>query len=1184
MSKNKVMKTMDGNTAAAYVSYAFSEVAGIYPITPSSTMAESADEWAAEGKTNMFGQVVKVVELQSEGGAAGTVHGALQAGALTTTYTASQGLLLMIPNMYKIAGELLPCVIHVSARAIAGHALSIFGDHSDIMSVRQTGFALLASANVQEAMDMAAVAHLATLKARVPFVHFFDGFRTSAETQKIAVLDYEDLSKLADHDAIQEFRDRALNPEHPVTRGTAQNPDIFFQAKEASNTFYDAVPEVVEGYMNEINKLTGKNYKLFNYYGPEDAERVVIAMGSVCDTMEETVDYLNAQGEKVGLVSVHLFRPFSAKHLLSVIPASAKKIAVLDRCKEPGSLGEPLYQDVCTACFQNGKYPVIVAGRYGLGSKDVTPAQIIAVYENLKLDVPKNHFTVGIVDDVTNLSLTVGKEIDITPESTTSCKFWGIGGDGTVGANKNSIKIIGDHTDLYTQAYFSYDSKKTSGLSTSHLRFGKTLIRSPYLVKTADFVACHVPAYLGVYDMTRDVKPGGTFLLNCHWEGAELEKNLPNSMKRDIANKGIKFYTIDALAITEKIGLGRRVNTVLQAAFFKLANIIPIDEAVQYMKDAIQDTYGRRGENIVKMNWAAVDAGLTGFSEVIVPEAWKSLPDDPKETPEFIKRNKKVDHDFINNVVLPIVGDRGETLPVSTFTGREDGTFPHGTSAYEKRGIGVMVPKWIPENCIQCNFCAYVCPHATIRPFLLNEEENANKSDGFVTLPATGKDLAGLNFSIQVSCLDCPGCTSCAKVCPGKNGQKALVMVPQEEQHDTMEQWYEALELTPKTPLDVATLKGSQFVQPLLEYSGACTGCGETPYAKLVTQLFGDRMYIGNATGCSSIWGASAPSTPYTTNHKGHGPAWANSLFEDTAEFSLGMQLAVNARREKMQLVLEELIGCDQASAELKSAAKEWIENINSTKGSIEASDKLRAAVKDAKGACDKCTAAIKHVKDNDDILVKKSVWAFGGDGWAYDIGYGGLDHILATGENVNILIFDTEVYSNTGGQSSKSTPTAATAKFAYSGKKIRKKDLGMMAMSYGHVYVAQVAMGYDRNQTIKALVEAEAYDGPSVVICYAPCIAMGIDMSNTQAKMKDAVEAGYWHTYRYNPLLETEGKNPFQLDSKEPNKDFIEFLNTEGRYTALKISFPDIADSMFAKAKEDAEWRYQQYKKLAQV
>ena len=1188
MSK-KVMKTMDGNTAAAYVSYAFSEVAGIYPITPSSTMAESADEWAAQGQTNMFGQTVKVVELQSEAGAAGTVHGSLQAGALTTTYTASQGLLLMIPNMYKIAGELLPCVIHVSARAVAGHALSIFGDHSDVMAVRQTGFAMLAGQNVQEAMHMAAVAHLATLQARVPFVHFFDGFRTSAEIQKIEVLDYDDLSKITDHNAIQEFRARALNPEHPVTRGTAQNPDIFFQAKEASNPFYNAVPEIVEKYMGEINKLTGKNYGLFNYYGPADADKIIIAMGSVCDTAEETVDYLNKKGEKVGVVAVHLYRPFSVKHLLNVIPKTVKKIAVLDRCKEPGSLGEPLYQDVCTAFFQaGGLAPEIFAGRYGLGSKDVTPAQIIAVYENLKQANPKNHFTVGIYDDVTNLSLPVGEEIDITSESTISCKFWGIGGDGTVGANKNTIQIIGDHTDLYTQYYAGYDSKKSMGISATYLRFGKEPIRSPYLIKTADFVACHVPSYLDKYDIVGEIKEGGKFLLNCPWSVEELDTHLPVAVKKGIASKNIQLYTIDATKIAGELGLGKHTNTVLQASFFKIAleHMFPIEEAAKYMKEMIHKSFARRGDEVLNKNYAAVDRGITDFVQVNVPEAWKNLPDAADNRVEkILSHSGKTDEDFMKKVVIPVNQLKGDFVPVSAFAGHEDGTFPQSTSSYEKRGIGINVPKWLPENCIQCNFCAYVCPHATVRPFLLNNEENAKKSEGFETIPATGKGFEDLHFTIQVSCLDCPGCTSCVKVCPGKGGNKALEMVPQESRHHTAPQWQEALAISAKeAPMSPETVKGSQFVQPLLEYSGACTGCGETPYARLVTQLFGDRMYIGNATGCSSIWGASAPSTPYTTNHKGHGPAWANSLFEDTAEFSLGFKLAVDARREKMELVLRDLIACEKGDACLKEAAQEWIDNKDCTKGSKEATEKIRKAVAACKcdGSCP-CAPFIKHIKDNDDILVKKSIWAFGGDGWAYDIGFGGLDHILASGENVNILVFDTEVYSNTGGQSSKSTPTAATAKFAYSGKKIRKKDLGMMAMSYGHVYVAQVAMGYDRNQTIKALVEAEAYDGPSIVICYAPCIAMGIDMSNTQAKMKEAVEAGYWHTYRFDPRLEAEGKNPFQLDSKDPSADFEAFLKSETRYTALQRSFPDIADGLFAKAKEDAQWRYKQYKKLQQ-
>ncbi|MCL2353546.1 MAG: pyruvate:ferredoxin (flavodoxin) oxidoreductase [Defluviitaleaceae bacterium] len=1173
--KTKIMKTMDANTAAAYVSYAFSEVAGIYPITPSSNMAEAADLWAAQGKENMFGQRLKVVEMQSEGGAAGVVHGSLLAGALTTTYTASQGLLLMIPNMYKIAGELLPCVIHVSARAVAGHALSIFGDHSDIMSIRQTGFAIMASASVQEAMDLGAVAHLATLTARVPFVHFFDGFRTSHEMQKIRVLDYDDLHAITDHDAIKEFRKRALNPEHPFIKGTAQNPDIFFQAKESANSFHNNVPEVVEKYMGEINKLTGKKYGLFNYYGAEDATKVIIAMGSVCSTIQEVVDCLRERGEKVGLVTVHLFRPFSAKHLINVLPDTVKKIAVLDRCKEPGALGEPLYQDVCTAVHQMGKsshFDVIAGGRYGLGSKDVTPPQILAVYENLKLDEPKTSFTIGIVDDVTNLSLPFGERIDTTPEGTTSCKFWGIGGDGTVGASENSIKIIGDKTDKFVQAYFTYDSKKTSGLTVSHLRFGERPIRSTYLVKAADFVACHVESYIHHFDMLRDLKEGGTFLFNCHYSPETLEGFLPNSVKRELAEKNINFYIIDAGKIAREIGLKHRVNTVLQAAFFKLAGIIPIEEAVVYMKEAIKNTYSKRGQKVVDMNYAAVDAGLDGFVKIDVPAHWAGLPVEEKPTPDAVKYNDKVDADFINNVVFPMINDKGVNLPVSAFKGREDGTFPNGTSAYEKRAIASSVPCWKPENCISCNLCAYVCPHAVIRPFLLNEAEYANKDADFKTKPL-GEPIANHHYSLQISTLDCTGCTSCFKVCPGRGGEKALEMIPAKGQASEMKHWYAALQLSIKdNPLDNTTVRGSQYNTPLLEFSGACAGCGETPYAKLITQLFGDKMYIANATGCSSIWGASAPSTPYTTNHKGHGPAWANSLFEDNAEFGYGMYLAAQARREKMADVINQLAS-QNISEDLKKACEGWIDEVE---GGV---DTLREVIK----SHNEPSHLIDYIKDNDDSLVKKSVWLFGGDGWAYDIGYGGLDHVLASGENINVLVFDTEVYSNTGGQSSKATPTAAMAKFAAAGKRIRKKDLGLNAINYGYVYVAQVAMGADYNQTLKAIREAEAYNGPSLIIAYSPCIAQGIDMTDTQNQMKKAVEAGYWHLYRHNPTLADEGKNPFVLDSKEPKGDFVEHLASEGRYTALKIAFPEVADELFNQAHEDAKRRYETYRKKAE-
>lgn len=1170
----KVMKTMDGNTAAAYASYAFTEVAGIFPITPSSPMAEHVDEWSAHGQKNVFGQPVKVIEMQSEAGAAGTVHGSLAAGALTTTYTASQGLLLMIPNMYKIAGELLPGVFHVSARALASHALSIFGDHSDVMACRQTGFAMLSSNNVQEAMDMGAVAHLSAIRGRVPFLHFFDGFRTSHEIQKIECLDYDELAKLIDRDALEKFRRSALNPEHPVLRGTAQNPDIFFQARESSNPFYLALPAVVEQYMQEINKLTGRNYQLFNYYGAPDADRIIISMGSVNDCIEETIDHLMAKGEKVGLLKVRLYRPFSVEHFMKAIPASVKKIAVLDRTKEPGALGEPLYQDVCTAYMETSQRPVIVAGRYGLGSKDVTPAQILAVYENLKQDQPKNHYTIGIVDDVTNLSLEIGKEVDVTPQGTISCKFWGLGSDGTVGANKNSIKIIGDHTDMYAQAYFSYDSKKSGGVTQSHLRFGKKPIRSTYLVKTADFIACHNPSYVDKYDMLSDLKPGGTFLLNCQWSDEELDSHLPAEMKRYIAKNNIKLYTLDATTAAREIGLGNRTNSLLQSAFFKLANIIPIEEAVKYMKQAILDTYGNKGEKIVNMNNQAVDLGVERLHEVTIPAGWSDAKDDnkasEKEAPEFIK-----------NIVIPMNAQKGDDLPVSAFKGREDGHFPQGTAAYERRGIAVDVPEWIMENCIQCNQCAYVCPHATIRPFLLNEEEKNNAPQGYVTKKAIGKGLENYQFRIQVDPLDCTGCGNCAQVCPAKD--KALEMKPIETQMKEMDNWEYSLSLSKKdNPANPETVKGSQFEQPLLEFSGACAGCGETPYAKLITQLFGDRMYIANATGCSSIWGGSAPSTPYCTNEKGQGPAWANSLFEDNAEYGLGMYLGVKQIRDGLRDKAEKLIELSGNDA-VKASLQKWIDTIFDGDASKEASSQLVQALE----GCG-CSGEAGELKDeilrNKDFLVKKSQWILGGDGWAYDIGYGGLDHVLASGEDVNVLVFDTEVYSNTGGQSSKATPTAAVAQFAASGKKIRKKDLGMMAMSYGYVYVAQVAMGSNQSQLIKAIVEAEKYPGPSLVIAYAPCINHGIrsGMGTTQLQSKKAVEAGYWHLYRYNPLLEAEGKNPFTLDSKEPTASFQDFIQSETRYTSLKISFPETADALFAAAEEDAKRRLASYKSMA--
>ena len=1175
---SKVMKTMDGNEAAAYASYAFTEVAGIFPITPSSPMAEKTDDWAANGKKNLFGQTVKVVEMQSEAGAAGTVHGSLAAGALTTTYTASQGLLLMIPNMYKIAGELLPGVFHVTARALAAQALSIFGDHSDVMACRQTGFAMLVSNSVQEVMDLASVAHLSAIKGRVPFLHFFDGFRTSHEIQKIECIDYDELAKILDWDALNRFKRNALNPEHPVIRGTAQNPDIYFQAREAANKFYDALPAVVEEYMKEISRITGRKYDLFNYYGAEDAERIIIAMGSACEAIEETIDYLREKGEKVGLVKVHLFRPFVAEKLLSVIPKTVKKIAVLDRTKEPGALGEPLYQDVCTAMFEAEQAPTIIAGRYGLGSKDVTPAQFIAVYENLKLDKPQNHFTMGIVDDVTNRSLKIGEEVDVTGnDGTISCKFWGLGADGTVGANKNSIKIIGDHTDMYAQAYFSYDSKKSGGITQSHLRFGKKPIRSTYLVKTANFVACHKQEYVHLYDMVSDLLPGGTFLLNTVWTPEELEEQLPASIKRQLAQKNINFYTINGTDIAKEIGLGNRINTVLQAAFFKLANIIPIEQAVEYMKAAITKSYGKKGDTILNMNYAAVDKGVDGAVKIEVPASWANAVDGEAKA----ERPKT---QFVKNVVDPMNAQEGDKLPVSVFNGREDGTFPCGTAAYEKRGVAVDVPEWQPDKCIQCNQCSYVCPHASIRPFLLTEEEAAAAPEGFVTVAPKGlKNAEGLKFRVQVSSLDCLGCGSCAEVCPAPG--KALIMKPIATQEVEIENWdYAVQKVAPKVnPLNKGTVKGSQFEQPLLEFSGACAGCGETPYAKLVTQLFGDRMYVANATGCSSIWGGSAPSMPYTVNKDGRGPAWANSLFEDNAEYGLGMLSAVKQMRNGLKDKLETLKGIDASVADV---VDKWIETMNDGDASREASEALLAKLAEYAGSDAEAKNIVAYVLENQDQLVKKSQWVFGGDGWAYDIGYGGLDHVLASGEDINVLVFDTEVYSNTGGQSSKATPTGAVAQFAASGKRIKKKDLGMMAMSYGYVYVAQVAMGADKNQLVKALVEAEKYQGPSLIIAYAPCINHGLKggMAGAQTEIKRAVDAGYWHMYRFNPELKAQGKNPFILDSKEPKDSFRDFLLSEVRYSALQRTFPEAAEELFRQCEEDAKARLESYKRLAEA
>ncbi len=1166
------MLTMDGNNAAAHVSYAYTDVAAIYPITPSSVMAEVVDERSAKGQKNIFGHEVKVVEMQSEAGAAGAVHGSLAAGALTTTFTASQGLLLMIPNMYKIAGELLPCVIDVSARAVASHALSIFGDHSDVMACRQTGFAMLAENSVQEVMDLTPVAHLSAIKGRVPFLNFFDGFRTSHEIQKVEVWDYEDLKDMCDLEAVERFRKAALNPEHPVMRGSAQNPDIFFQAREASNSFYNDLPEVVEGYMNEINRRIGTDYKLFNYYGAPDAETVLVAMGSVCETIEETVDYLTAAGEKVGLVKVHLYRPFSVKHLVSVLPKTVKNVAVLDRTKEPGALGEPLYLDIVGALRGTEFDGVrIISGRYGLGSKDTTPAQIIAAYRNAEKADGKKLFTLGINDDVTYLSLEEGENPDTTPEGTTSCVFWGLGSDGTVGANKNSIKIIGDHTDMYAQAYFSYDSKKSGGVTTSHLRFGKSPIRSTYLINKADFVACHNPAYIGKYDMVEAVKPGGTYLINCQWSPEELDKHLPAKDKRYIAENNISLYVINAFAIDKKLGLRGKYNTVLQSAFFKLANIIPEDDAIRYMKEAATKTYGRKGEDIVKMNHDAIDAGADAVVKVEVPAAWKSAEGEPAAV--TIEGDRKELVDFVKDIVVPISHQQGDKLPVSTFKGREDGHMPQGSAAYEKRGIAVNVPSWNPENCIQCNFCAYVCPHAVLRPVAMTAEEYEKAPAGKKAVDMLG--IPGMKMVMTVSVLDCTGCGSCVNVCPGKKGEKALSMQPLESETAQQDVFAYGLTLDEKPEVTAkfsdTTVKGSQFKQPLLEFSGACGGCGETPYAKLVTQLFGDRMYIANATGCSSIWGGSAPATPYTVNKKGHGPAWANSLFEDNAEYGLGMFLAQDTLRGRVIDKVKAL--AEKAEKEdVKEACKGYLDTVNDGKANGPATDKLVAALE----ACG-CDAAKDILKDKD-MLAKKSVWCFGGDGWAYDIGFGGLDHVLASGKDINVLVFDTEVYSNTGGQSSKATPTGAVAQFAAAGKEVKKKDLAAIAMSYGYVYVAQIAMGADYNQTLKALHEAESYNGPSLVIAYAPCINHGIKggLVNAQTEIKRAVACGYWHMFRFDPRRASEGKNPFVLDSKAPTENYLDFIKGEVRYSSLTRSFPDRAEVLFEKASENAVERYE--------
>ena len=1168
------MKTMDGNHAAAHASYAFTDVAAIYPITPSSPMAEATDEWATDGRTNIFGQKVQITEMQSEAGAAGAVHGSLAAGALTTTYTASQGLLLMIPNLYKIAGEQLPGVINVSARAVASHALSIFGDHSDVYACRQTGCAMLCESSVQEVMDLTPVAHMAALEGKVPFINFFDGFRTSHEIQKIETWDYEDLEEMVSMDAIDEFRRRALNPNHPELRGSAQNPDIFFQAREACNPYYDALPAIVQKYMDKVNAKIGTDYKLFNYYGAPDAEHVIISMGSVNDTIEETLDYLLASGNKVGVIKVRLYRPFAAQAFIDAIPDTVKTISVLDRTKEPGSLGEPLYLDV-VAALKGTKFDQvkILTGRYGLGSKDTTPTQIVAVYNNKE----KSPFTIGIVDDVTHLSLETGTPIVTTPEGTSNCKFWGLGADGTVGANKNSIKIIGDNTDMYAQAYFDYDSKKSGGVTMSHLRFGHKPIKSTYLIRQANFVACHNPAYIRKYNMVQELVDGGVFLLNCPWDAEGLEKHLPGQVKKYIADHNIKFYTIDGVKIGIETGMGQtRINTILQSAFFELTGIIPSEKANELMKAAAKATYGRKGEEIVMKNWAAIDAGAKGVVKVDVPESWKNCEDEGLDY-KFITEGRKDAIDFVNNIQSKVNAQEGNSLPVSAFSDYANGATPSGSSAYEKRGIAVTIPGWVPENCIQCNFCSYVCPHAVIRSVALTEEEAARKPEEMKTLPMTG--MPGYQFAVTVSAFDCTGCGSCANVCPGKKGEKALVMVNMEENCEEKQKVFDFGQTLPikQEVIDKFkenTVKGSQFKKPLLEFSGACAGCGETPYAKLITQLFGDRMYIANATGCTSIWGNSSPSTPYTVNAKGQGPAWANSLFEDNAEFGYGMMLAQSAIRGGLKAKVEEIMNSEKASDDIKAACKEYLDTfeVGATNGS--ATDKLVTALDGIE--CDTCKAIVK----DKDFLAKKSQWIFGGDGWAYDIGFGGVDHVLASGRDINVMVFDTEIYSNTGGQSSKATKTGAVAQFAAGGKETRKKDLASIAMSYGYVYVAQIAMGADYAQTVKAIAEAEAYPGPSLIIAYAPCISHGIKkgMSKAQTEEKLAVECGYWNNFRYNPAAEKK----FTLDSKAPALEgYQEFLKGEVRYASLAMKNPERAAELFAKNEADAKERYEYLQKL---
>ncbi len=1164
-------KTIEGNEAAAHVAYAMSEVAAIYPITPSSSMGEYCDEWAAYGRKNIFGERLKVVEMQSEAGAAGAVHGALSAGALSTTFTASQGLLLMIPNMYKISGEIMPAVFHVSARAVAAHALSIFGDHSDINIVKQTGFSLLASASIQEVMDLALVAHLASIRASLPFVHFFDGFRTSMEIQKIELIDYEDMAGLVDYDAVEEFRSRCMNPEYPQLRGTAQNPDVFFQNREAANPFFDRIPNIVQEEMDRVSDLVGRKYRLFDYVGDPEADRVIMSMASSCDVIEETVNHLNKLGERVGLLKVRLYYPFALEAFFRALPGTAESIAVLDRTKNPGGIGEPLYQDVCTAFQDRADKPVVVGGRYGLGSKDFTPTMVKAVFDNLRSAVPKNHFTVGIKDDVTYTSLEIGEEIDASPKGTVRCKFWGLGADGTVGANKNAIKIIGENTDMYAQAYFAYDAKKSGGITVSHLRFSPHRIQSPYLLTQSDFIACHNPAFVNQYDLLEGIREGGTFLLNSPWSLEELEENLPDRMKRTIAARNLAFYNIDAVKIASDLGLGGRINMIMQAAFFKIADVIPPDEAFEYMKEAIKKTYGKKGDKVVKMNVDAVDRAVGALEKIEVPESWATAGHEAyadRDEPEFVRE-----------VMRPMLAQQGDKLPVSKLP--VDGIFPTATTQYEKRGIAVNVPEWQPDNCIQCNQCSFVCPHAVIRPVLVREEDLKGAPKAFQTVEAKGKELKGYRYRIQISPLDCTGCGNCAQVCPSK--KKALLMKPLATQKDQITNHSFSLDLPrPGDVMPVTSVKGSQFRQPLFEFSGACPGCGETPYIKVITQLYGDRMLIANATGCSSIYGGSAPSCPYTVNEYGHGPAWANSLFEDNAEYGFGMELAVSYRRDALATKIRKTLNGDLAE-ELREALEGWLEHMNDAEQSRELGERIveliEGQVVDPEA---EVNDDLMDILEQSDYLTKKSIWVFGGDGWAYDIGYGGLDHVMAAGRDVNVLVLDTEVYSNTGGQSSKSTPTGAVAKFAASGKPTRKKDMGRMLMTYGYVYVASVAMGANKNQFMKALVEAESYPGPSIIIAYAPCINHGINMGLSQEEMKKAVETGYWPLYRFDPRLKDEGKNPFILDSKEPTGDFQEFLMGEVRYSSLTRTFPDNAEALFKQAEEDMRDRYETYRHMA--